>query len=116
VPLEHLTQRIAGHAPVVEPWGHHHNVRRVGSRGSLRPRLRRGGRVPRLHHRSPLRRHRRDQPRQWRTHRRRKTVHTTLLALLHSNWAAVADTVTWTDTLATQQALSRERPRQLRTA
>ena len=34
-----------------------------------------------------------------------KTVHTTLLALLNSNWAAVADTDTWTDALAAQQAL-----------
>ncbi|WP_142060785.1 isochorismatase family protein [Pseudarthrobacter sp. B4EP4b] len=36
-----------------------------------------------------------------------KTVHTTLLALLNSNWAAVADTVTWTNALKTGQALSR---------
>jgi nicotinamidase-related amidase len=34
-----------------------------------------------------------------------KTVHTTLLALLNSNWAAVADTDTWTDALAAQQPL-----------
>lgn len=34
-----------------------------------------------------------------------RTVHTTLLALLNSNWAAVADTDTWTDALAAQQAL-----------
>jgi nicotinamidase-related amidase len=34
-----------------------------------------------------------------------KTVHTTLLALLNSNWAAVADTDTWTDALAAQRAL-----------
>lgn len=36
-----------------------------------------------------------------------KTVHTTLLVLLNSNWAAVADTVTWTDALAARQALTR---------
>ncbi|WP_258803669.1 isochorismatase family protein [Pseudarthrobacter sp. NS4] len=35
------------------------------------------------------------------------TVHTTLLALLNSNWAAVADTDTWTNALDTRQALSR---------
>ena len=34
-----------------------------------------------------------------------KTVHTTLLALLNSNWAAVADTDTWTGALAAQQVL-----------
>lgn len=34
-----------------------------------------------------------------------KTVHTTLLALLNSNWAAVADTETWTGALAAQQPL-----------
>ncbi|WNM27260.1 isochorismatase family protein [Demequina capsici] len=33
-----------------------------------------------------------------------RTVHTTLMALLHSNWAAVADVVTWVD--ATQEAAS----------
>jgi nicotinamidase-related amidase len=36
-----------------------------------------------------------------------KTVHTTLLALLNSNWAAVADTDTWINALETRQALSR---------
>lgn len=36
-----------------------------------------------------------------------KTVHTTLLTLLNSNWAAVADTATWTNALNTRQALSR---------
>lgn len=35
-----------------------------------------------------------------------KTVHTTLLALLNSNWAAVADTGTWANALAAQQALT----------
>ncbi|OAE03725.1 isochorismatase family protein [Arthrobacter sp. OY3WO11] len=35
-----------------------------------------------------------------------KTVHTTLLALLNSNWAAVADTDTWTNALAADQALA----------
>jgi nicotinamidase-related amidase len=35
-----------------------------------------------------------------------KTVHTTLLALLNSNWAAVADTDTWTQALAAQQRLT----------
>ncbi|MEV7475311.1 isochorismatase family protein [Pseudarthrobacter oxydans] len=35
-----------------------------------------------------------------------KTVHTTLLALLNSNWAAVADTGTWTDALAANRALT----------
>lgn len=35
-----------------------------------------------------------------------KTVHTTLLALLNSNWAAVADTDTWTSALAANQALT----------
>lgn len=34
-----------------------------------------------------------------------KTVHTTLLALLNSNWAAVATTEAWTTALATHQAL-----------
>jgi hypothetical protein len=34
-----------------------------------------------------------------------KTVHTTLLALLNSNWAAVANTDTWTNALDTRQAL-----------
>jgi nicotinamidase-related amidase len=34
-----------------------------------------------------------------------KTVHTTLMALLNSNWAAVADTGTWAIALAAQQAL-----------
>lgn len=36
-----------------------------------------------------------------------KTVHTTLLALLNSNWAAVADTAAWTDALTGQQALTK---------
>lgn len=36
-----------------------------------------------------------------------KTVHTTLLTLLNSNWAAVADTGTWTNALDTRQALTR---------
>ncbi|MDQ0921792.1 nicotinamidase-related amidase [Pseudarthrobacter sp. W1I19] len=36
-----------------------------------------------------------------------KTVHTTLLTLLNSNWAAVADTATWTNALNNRQALSR---------
>lgn len=36
-----------------------------------------------------------------------KTVHTTLLALLNSNWAAVADTETWASALNTRQALKR---------
>jgi nicotinamidase-related amidase len=36
-----------------------------------------------------------------------KTVHTTLLTLLNSNWAAVADTATWTNALHTRQTLSR---------
>ncbi len=35
-----------------------------------------------------------------------KTVHTTLLTLLNSNWAAVADTDTWTSALAANQALT----------
>ncbi|KRE91384.1 isochorismatase family protein [Arthrobacter sp. Soil764] len=35
-----------------------------------------------------------------------KTVHTTLLALLNSNWAAVADTNTWANALAAQQPLT----------
>ncbi|MDF2049529.1 isochorismatase family protein [Arthrobacter sp. Cr_A7] len=35
-----------------------------------------------------------------------KTVHTTLLTLLNSNWAAVADTDTWTNALNTSQALT----------
>jgi nicotinamidase-related amidase len=34
-----------------------------------------------------------------------KTVHTTLLTLLNSNWAAVADTDRWTNALHTRQAL-----------
>ncbi|MHA7143562.1 isochorismatase family protein [Arthrobacter sp. TmT3-37] len=34
-----------------------------------------------------------------------KTVHTTLLALLNSNWAAVATTEAWTTALAAHQAL-----------
>lgn len=36
-----------------------------------------------------------------------KTVHTTLLALLNSNWAAVGTTDAWTDALETGQALKR---------
>lgn len=36
-----------------------------------------------------------------------KTVHTTLLTLLNSNWAAVSTTDAWTDTLETQQALEK---------
>jgi nicotinamidase-related amidase len=36
-----------------------------------------------------------------------KTVHTTLLALLNSNWAAVADTETWTHVLGAGQALNK---------
>lgn len=36
-----------------------------------------------------------------------KTVHTTLLTLLNSNWAAVADTAAWADALASQQALTK---------
>jgi hypothetical protein len=36
-----------------------------------------------------------------------KTVHTTLLALLNSNWAAVADTDTWSNALDAQQALKK---------
>ncbi len=36
-----------------------------------------------------------------------KTVHTTLLALLNSNWAAVADTETWTRVLGAGQALDK---------
>ncbi|WP_285313200.1 isochorismatase family protein [Pseudarthrobacter sp. fls2-241-R2A-168] len=35
-----------------------------------------------------------------------KTVHTTLLTLLNSNWAAVADTATWTNALNTGHALA----------
>jgi len=35
-----------------------------------------------------------------------KTVHTTLLALLNSNWAAVADTGTWANALSAQQPLT----------
>lgn len=35
-----------------------------------------------------------------------KTVHTTLLTLLNSNWAAVADTATWTNALNTGEALA----------
>jgi nicotinamidase-related amidase len=35
-----------------------------------------------------------------------KTVHTTLLALLNSNWAAVADTATWTNALNSGEALA----------
>jgi nicotinamidase-related amidase len=34
-----------------------------------------------------------------------KTVHTTLLTLLHSNWAAVSTTDAWADVLAAGQAL-----------
>ncbi|WP_426764344.1 isochorismatase family protein [Pseudarthrobacter sp. 1G09] len=34
-----------------------------------------------------------------------RTVHTTLLTLLNSNWAAVADTDTWTSALAANRAL-----------
>nr|WP_201471066.1 isochorismatase family protein [Microbacterium hydrocarbonoxydans] len=36
-----------------------------------------------------------------------KTVHTTLMALLHSNWACVASTTAWVDALGTGTALSR---------
>lgn len=35
-----------------------------------------------------------------------KTVHTTLLALLNSNWAAVADTATWTNARNSGEALA----------
>jgi nicotinamidase-related amidase len=35
-----------------------------------------------------------------------KTVHTTLLTLLNSNWAAIADTDTWINALTSQQALT----------
>ena len=35
-----------------------------------------------------------------------KTVHTTLLTLLNSNWAAVADTAAWTEALDSRQALT----------
>ncbi|MDN6123078.1 MAG: isochorismatase family protein [Brevibacterium sp.] len=34
-----------------------------------------------------------------------KTVHTTLMALLHSNWAAVASTEAWSQALASQEEL-----------
>lgn len=34
-----------------------------------------------------------------------RTVHTTLMALLHSNWAAVTDTHSWTQALRTGDAL-----------
>ncbi|MEV4951378.1 isochorismatase family protein [Paenarthrobacter nitroguajacolicus] len=34
-----------------------------------------------------------------------RQVHETLMALLHSNWAAVADTATWTEALRTSAAL-----------
>lgn len=36
-----------------------------------------------------------------------KTVHTTLLALLNSNWAAVSTTEAWADALEAQQALTK---------
>jgi nicotinamidase-related amidase len=36
-----------------------------------------------------------------------KTVHTTLMALLHSNFAAVADTATWATAVATGEALTK---------
>lgn len=36
-----------------------------------------------------------------------KTVHTTLLALLNSNWAAVANTDSWAEALRAEQALER---------
>ncbi|QHK20607.1 isochorismatase family protein [Pseudarthrobacter psychrotolerans] len=36
-----------------------------------------------------------------------KTVHTTLLALLNSNWAAVSTTDSWADALQAQQALKK---------
>jgi nicotinamidase-related amidase len=36
-----------------------------------------------------------------------KTVHTTLLALLNSNWAAVSTTDAWVDALEAQQALKK---------
>lgn len=36
-----------------------------------------------------------------------KTVHTTLLTLLNSNWAAVSTTAAWADALHVQQALSK---------
>ncbi|WP_314195254.1 isochorismatase family protein [uncultured Arthrobacter sp.] len=36
-----------------------------------------------------------------------KTVHTTLLALLHSNWAAVSTTEAWADAVETRQALEK---------
>lgn len=36
-----------------------------------------------------------------------KTVHTTLMALLNSNWAAVGTTETWVDAIESQQALAK---------
>lgn len=36
-----------------------------------------------------------------------RQVHETLMALLHSNWAAVADTATWTEALRTGAALTK---------
>lgn len=36
-----------------------------------------------------------------------KTVHTTLMALLNSNWAAVSTTDAWADALGAQQALTK---------
>jgi nicotinamidase-related amidase len=36
-----------------------------------------------------------------------RQVHETLMALLHSNWAAVADTATWTEALRTGTALTK---------
>lgn len=35
-----------------------------------------------------------------------KTVHTTLMTVLHSNWAAVATTAAWTEALTAQQPLT----------
>jgi hypothetical protein len=36
-----------------------------------------------------------------------RQVHETLMALLHSNWAAVTDTATWTTALHTRQTLAK---------
>ena len=34
-----------------------------------------------------------------------KTIHTTIMAVLHSNWASVASTEAWTQSLASQEPL-----------
>lgn len=76
---EAVPQRIVGNGPVVEPRRHHHNVRFFGCR---RP----------FHLARPI--------------ALSGCNPTTLLTLLNSNWATVADTATWTNALNNGQVLT----------